>query len=211
MREAVSLAVAHDVGIGAHVGLPDLVGFGRRRMAISASHLQDCILYQAGALKAFAEAAGGTLQHIKPHSILYVMIQEDLELAQATAAAVRELGPDVLLFAAGEIPAQAASEAGVGFVPEGFVDIDYAPDGSLVRVISHREPADTAARAVRLVREGKVCAADGTDIPTTAESICIHGEAANAPEIAAAIRRQLAAAQVDVVRVARRGRSGVDV
>jgi UPF0271 protein len=77
MRKSVALALEHGVGIGAHVALPDLLGFGRRRLAVSSEELHDYVLYQAGAMKAFAEAAGGVLQHVKPHGVLYWMVQEE--------------------------------------------------------------------------------------------------------------------------------------
>src|SRR3989442_1061557 len=83
MRTTVALAVEHGVGIGAHVGLPDLIGFGRRRMAIAPDELKDYVLYQSGAMKAYAEAAGARLQHVKPHGALYTMIVDDPELGAA--------------------------------------------------------------------------------------------------------------------------------
>jgi 5-oxoprolinase (ATP-hydrolysing) subunit A len=193
MRHTVALAIEHGVGIGAHVGLPDLLGFGRRRMAVSASELRDYVLYQAGAMQAFAEAAGATMQHVKPHGVVYAMVQEDAELAQAVADAVAELGGDVILMLAGQTVAEAAAKAGVPFVPEGYVDLDYGADGKLVieRVKQLRDPDDMAARAVRLATEGKVRTLDGTDLELEARSICVHGDSPNAPEIAAAIRRGL--------------------
>ena len=196
MRRTVALALEHGVGIGAHVALPDLLGFGRRRMAVSAAELRDYVLYQAGAMAAFAEAAGGRLQHVKPHGALYAMVQGDPELAQGVADAIAELGGGVILLLAGKTVADAAKAAGVPFGPEGYVDLDYAGDGSLVieRVKQVRDPETMAAKAVRLVTEGKVRTLDGTDLELEARSICVHGDAPNAPEIAGAIRRALEAA-----------------
>ena len=200
MRRTVALALEHGVGIGAHVALPDLLGFGRRRMAVSAAELRDYVLYQAGAMAAFAEAAGGTLQHVKPHGALYTMVQGDPELAQGVAGAVAELGGGVILLLAGKTVAEAARSAGVPFVPEGYVDLDYAGDGSLVieRVKQVRDPETMAVKAVRLVTEGKVRTLDGTDLELEARSICVHGDAPNAPDIAAAIRRGLEGAGVEL-------------
>jgi UPF0271 protein len=204
MRRTVALALEHGVGIGAHVGLPDLLGFGRRRMAVSASELRDYVLYQAGAMQAFAEAAGTTMQHVKPHGVVYAMVQEDAELAQAVADAVAELGGDVILMLAGQTVADAAAKAGVPFVPEGYVDLDYGADGKLVieRVKQLRDPDDMAARAVRLATEGKVRTLDGTDLELEARSICVHGDSPNAPEIAAAIRRALEEAGITLAPLA---------
>ena len=110
MRRSVALALEHGVGIGAHVGLPDLLGFGRRRMAVSAVELRDYVLYQAGAMQAFADAAGASMQHVKPHGVMYTMVQEDGELAQAVADAVAELGGNVILMLAGRTVEDAAAE-----------------------------------------------------------------------------------------------------
>ncbi len=199
MRATVGLALEHGVGIGAHVGLPDLLGFGRRRLAVSAAELHDYVLYQAGAMKAFAEAAGGRLQHVKPHGVLYWMVQEDPELAQAVAVAVAELGSEVVLLLAGETVKGAAARANVPFVPEGYVDLDYAADGTLVieRVKQLRDPDATAQRAVRLVSEGRVPTLDGPELEIEARSICVHGDAPNASEIAAGIRRAFDAAGIE--------------
>jgi UPF0271 protein len=204
MRRTVALALEHGVGIGAHVALPDLIGFGRRRMAVSGSELRDYVLYQAGAMKAFAEAAGGRLQHVKPHGALYTMCQGDAELAQGVADAIAELGDGVILLLAGRTVADAADRAGVPFVPEGYVDLDYAGDGSLVieRVKQVRDPEITAERAARIVTEGKVHTLDGTDIDLVARSICVHGDAPNAPKIAAAIRRAFDAAGLELTPLA---------
>lgn len=204
MRRTVALALEHGVGIGAHVALPDLLGFGRRRMAVSAAELRDYVLYQAGAMAAFAAAAGGALQHVKPHGALYAMVQGDPELAQGVADAIAELGGGVILLLAGKTVADAARAAGVPFVPEGYVDLDYAGDGSLVieRVKQVRDPETMAVKAVRLVTEGKVRTLDGSDLELEARSVCVHGDAPNAPEIAGAIRRALEAAGVTLAPLA---------
>src|SRR5262249_30886789 len=131
MRKTVALALEHGVGIGAHVGYPDLIGFGRRRLAATPTEIQDYVLYQAGAIPAFAEAAGGRLQHVRPHGALYTTIVDSPELAEAAAEAVARLGPDVILLMPPAV-APAAARAGVPFVPEGYVDLDYDAGGKLV-------------------------------------------------------------------------------
>ena len=185
LRKTVALAVEHGVGIGAHAGLPDLVGFGRRRMAITPQELADLVLYQAGAVGAFAEAAGAALRHVKPHGAMYSMAVDDPELAAALCETVAVLGVALLM------PPQladAAAAAGIRFVSEGYVDLDYDEDGKLIleRVKQPRDPAETADRALRFAREGQV------------ESICIHGDGPNAVELAAAVRRALQDAGVAV-------------
>ena len=203
MRKTVALALEHGVGVGAHVGLPDLIGFGRRRMAVSPQEVQDYVVYQAGAMRAFVEAAGGQLQHVKPHGALYAMIVDSDELAQAVCTAVADLGQDVILLMPPELGG-AASRAGVGFVPEGYVDLDYDGAGKLVieRVKQLRDPKEMGERTVRLVRENKVRTIDGDDLELQVESICVHGDAPNAPEIARAIRAALTAAEIEVAPLA---------
>lgn len=203
MRRTAKLAIEHQVGIGAHVSLPDLIGFGRRRMAISGDELKDYVVYQAGALRAFAESAGGTLQHVKPHGALYTMIVDSDEYAQAVSEAVSSLGSDVILLMPPEV-GTAARAVGVPFVTEGYVDLDYDSAGKIVieRVKQIRDPERTAERAVRLIRERKVQSLDGGDLDLDVESICVHGDAPNAPEIAQAIRAGLEDADIEVVPLA---------
>ncbi|MFQ5425501.1 MAG: LamB/YcsF family protein [Gaiellales bacterium] len=204
MRATVRLALEHGVGLGAHVGLPDLLGFGRRLLAVSPDELADYVLYQAGALQAFATAEGGALQHVKPHGALYGMCTGDAELAQAVASAVAQLRGDVILLLAGEKVETAAHRARVPFVREGYVDLDYSADGALVleKFKKLRDPDEMAARSVRLITEGKVPTIDGPDIDLAVSSICIHGDAPNAAAIASAVRQGLHAAGVEVVPLA---------
>jgi 5-oxoprolinase (ATP-hydrolysing) subunit A len=185
LRETVALAVENGVGIGAHAGLPDLVGFGRRRIAITPEELADLVLYQAGAVRAFAEVAGAELRHVKPHGAMYSMVVDDPELAAALCETVAGLGVALLM------PPQlaaAAAAAGIRFVPEGYVDLDYDEEGKLIleRVKQPRDPAETAERALRFAGEGQV------------ESICIHGDGPNAVELAAAVRSALQGSGVAV-------------
>src|SRR2546421_3510563 len=103
LRRTVDLALEHGVGIGAHVAFPDLIGFGRRRLSATPAEVGDYVLYQAGAVKAFAEAAGGRLQHVKPHGALYTTIVDSPEHAQAVADAVALVGPGVILLIPPEV------------------------------------------------------------------------------------------------------------
>jgi len=192
MRATVALAVEHGVGIGAHVAFPDLIGFGRRRLAVSPEEIQDYVVYQAGAIRAFAEAAGSRLQHVKPHGALYTSIVDNPEYAQAAAEAVALLGRDVILLMPPSL-APAAAAARVPFVPEGYVDLDYDAEGKLVieRVKQVRDPRTVGERAVHLVRDGTVPTIDGGELELRVQSICVHGDAPNAVEIARAIREAL--------------------
>jgi UPF0271 protein len=199
MRRTVALALEHDVGIGAHVGFPDLIGFGRRRLAASPEEVRDYVVYQAGALRAFVDSAGGRLQHVKPHGALYTTVVESDEHAQAVAEAVAELGTDVALLMPPDV-GPAAARAGIPFVPEGYVDLDYDAEGKLVleRVKQLRDPQETATRAVRLARDGTAPTLGGGELALRVESICVHGDAPNAPEIARAVRSALEQAGVEL-------------
>lgn len=203
MRETVAMAVENGVGIGAHVGLPDLLGFGRRRMAVTPDEIYDYAMYQAGALRAFAEAAGGHLQHVKPHGAFYVMCAADEALSAALIRAVASLGDGVVLFGMGEIQPRMAAEAGVGYIREGYVDLNY--DDNLNLVIERNkgawDPNEVAKRAVRLATEKAVISTTGTALPLDVRTICVHGDAPNSGEIARAVRAGLERAGVEIASI----------
>jgi len=200
MRNTVRLARKHGVGLGAHVSFPDLIGFGRRRMDISAQELKDYVTYQVGALQAFATAEGSRVEHVKPHGMLYVMCSRDDTYATAMAETIKELGGGLILLLTGEVWAAAARRVGVPFVMEGYVDLDYDAAGQLIleRAKKPRDPEGVASRAVALATEGRVPVRDGGWLPLAARSICVHGDADNAPAIARAMRERLVKAGVDV-------------
>ena len=213
MARTVGAAVAHGVALGAHPGLPDLAGFGRRTMDVSAAEAHDLVVYQVGALAAFAAAAGARLQHVKPHGALYNMAAARPELADAIARAVRAVDPGLALYVlAGSGMAAAAEAAGLRAVSEVFADRNYNADGTLV---SRRRPdalvddVDAAARrAVGMVREGRVRAVDGTDVELRADTICIHGDGPHATEFARRLRRALEAEGVSVAAPGRGDAAG---
>jgi len=196
MARTVAAAVAHGVAVGAHPGLPDLVGFGRRAMDVSEEEAHDLVVYQVGALAAFAAAAGTRLQHVKPHGALYNMAAVRPDLAHAIARAVRAVDAGLALYVlAGSAMVSAAEAAGLRAVSEVFADRNYNADGTLV---SRRRPdalvhdaGDAVRRAVRMVREGRVRAADGTEVALRADTICIHGDGAHAAEFARRVRTAL--------------------
>ena len=200
MRNTVRLARKHGVGLGAHVSFPDLIGFGRRRMDISAQELKDYVTYQVGALQAFATAEGSRVEHVKPHGMLYVMCSRDDTYATAMAETINELAGGLILLLTGELWAAAARRVGVPFVMEGYVDLDYDAAGQLIleRAKKPRDPEGVASRAVALATEGRVPVRDGGWLPLAARSICVHGDADNAPAIARAMRERLVKAGVDV-------------
>jgi UPF0271 protein len=195
IRKTVDLAVQHGVAIGAHPGLPDLMGFGRRRMEISPQELKDIHRYQVGALDAFVRAAGSKLQHVKAHGIQYFMFEENLALGRASGEQVVELDPKLILMtmAMTKYDADVRKVPGLRVAAEGFADRVYADDGQLVSrklgkdaLVS--DPAKAADQAVRMVMEQKVRTISGKVIDAKVDTICIHGDSPGAEKIVAAVR-----------------------
>ena len=203
MRETVAMAVEKGVGIGAHVGLPDLLGFGRRRMHVTPEEIYDYTIYQSGAIKAFAEAAGGRLQHVKPHGAFYVMCAADRDLAEALVRAVADLGDGAVLFGMGNVEPEVAAEAEVGYIREGYIDLNYNNAGNLVleRNKGAWDPEEVAQRAVRLATKQEVGTVEGDALPLSVRTICIHGDAPNSGEIARRVRKALQAAGVEITSI----------
>jgi UPF0271 protein len=205
MRETVALALEKGVEIGAHVGLPDLIGFGRRWMEVSAEDLADYTLFQIGALDAFVRAAGGRMSHVKPHGVLYRACGERADYAQALVDAVADVDPELRLIVGGDAAKEAGRPRGVRATNEGYVDLEYRGDGYPV-IEQHKLPKDpdeVAERAVRLAKEGRVVAKDtGEELKLDVPTICLHGDSPNAGEIARAVRAALAEADVEVVGLA---------
>ncbi|MFL5560471.1 MAG: 5-oxoprolinase subunit PxpA [Gemmatimonadaceae bacterium] len=203
MRRTVDRALARGVALGAHPGLPDLAGFGRRAMEISPDEAYEMVVYQVGALAAFAAARGARLAHVKPHGALYNMAATRPTLADAIARAVHDVDAGLMLFAlAGSALVIAARSVGITPIEEVFADRRYAADGTLVpRTHPGAVITDAAAavtQAVRMVREGRVTAIDGTDVRVHAGTICIHGDTPGAAEHARALRAALDAAGVTI-------------
>jgi UPF0271 protein len=204
MRKTVELALKHGVAIGAHPGLPDLMGFGRRRMEVSPQEIKDIHRYQVGALGAFVKAAGTTLQHVKAHGIQYHMFEENLELGRASAEQVLELDPNLILMVMAMTKYDVeARKTKARVAAEGFADRVYADDGQLVsRKLGKdalvADPAKAAEQAVRMVMEQKVKTITGKTITAKVDTICIHGDSPGADKIVAAVREGLVKAGVTV-------------
>ncbi|GAA5335877.1 MULTISPECIES: LamB/YcsF family protein [Thermus] len=203
MREAVALAKAHGVAVGAHPGFPDLVGFGRRDMALSPEEVYADVLYQTGALYAFLRAEGLPLHHVKPHGALYLKACRDRETARAIAEAVKAFDPGLpLVVLPGTVYEEEARRAGLRVVLEAFPERAYLKNGQLApRSLPGSwitDPKEAARRAVRMVLEGKVEALDGGEVSVRADTLCIHGDNPNAPQVARAVREALEAEGVAV-------------
>lgn len=191
MKQTVKLAMQHNVAIGAHPGLPDLQGFGRRNMAISAEEAYDMVIYQIGALDAFVKSAGGSLHHVKPHGALYNLAAVDMDLAEAIAQAVFDVSPNLILYGlAGSEMITAARRIGLPAFREAFADRTYLPNGTL----SPRhlpgalivDPAVAVMQVVQMIAE------------ESADTICIHGDGLLAVEFARAIHEELIAKKITI-------------
>jgi UPF0271 protein len=204
MRRTIAVAAEHGVAIGAHPGFPDLVGFGRREMQVSPEEVEDLVLYQVAALAGLARARGLPLQHVKAHGALYNMACRDERLAGAIARAVAAFDRSlVLLGLPGSRLLDAGVRAGLRVVAEGFADRAYEPDGSLVSrrqsgSVIHDAPT-VVARAVRMARERKVVASDGSIIDLPVDTLCLHGDTPGAADLARQVRQALEEADIRVM------------
>lgn len=198
MRRTVGLALANGVAIGAHPGLPDLIGFGRRELAISLEEAYDLIVYQVGALRAFATVAGAKLRHVKPHGALYNMAARHTDLAMAVATAVRDVDPTLTIFGlAGSELIRAGHALGIATANEVFADRRYESDGSLTprteRGAVITDLAESLEQVLRMIREGRVRSRGGDDVAIRADTICLHGDGPHAVELAQRLRAALTA------------------
>ena len=181
MEKTVKLALSKGVAIGAHPGFPDLMGFGRRNMDISYQEARAYMIYQIGALKAFVEACGGRLQHVKPHGALYNMAAKDYGLAKALAEAVYDVDHKMIFMGlANSVMLQAAKDTGLRVAHEVFADRAYNKDGSLVSrhekgAVIHDQDI-CAGQVLNMLQNGRVSTKDGSALEIQADSVCIHGD-----------------------------------
>jgi 5-oxoprolinase (ATP-hydrolysing) subunit A len=196
MQHTVALAIRHGVAIGAHVSLPDLQGFGRRELRVTPGEAYAMTLYQIGALAAFARAAGARVAHVKPHGALYNMAAKDAALSQAIARAVRDFDGNLILvgLAGSELP-QAGTDAGLRVAHEAFADRRYEPDGSLTprsRPDAVIDDVDEAiAQALQIAADRNVTIGNGSTVELPADTICVHGDRADAGMFAKRLREAL--------------------
>lgn len=196
MHRTVDAALARGVAVGAHPGLPDLQGFGRRTMALTPGEAYDIVVYQVGALAGFAQTSGGKLSHVKAHGALYNMAARDFRLSEAIAQAVHDVDRDLVLFGlAGSETIRAALIVGVRAAGEVFADRTYQDDGSLTprgRPDAMIEDVETAVGQVkRMVNEGVVRSTSGNDVRVQADTLCIHGDQPGALAFVKRIRAEL--------------------
>lgn len=203
MRRTVRMAIEKGVAIGAHPGLPDLEGFGRRRMEVSPEEVFDMVTYQLGALQAFARQEGGIVRHVKPHGALYNMAAADKPLAEAIAAAVHAIDSSIVLFGlSGSELIHAGQQYGLKTAAEVFADRTYQEDGSLTPRSRPgsliEDPSQAVGQVLQMVKKGTVTTVSGTEIQIQADTVCIHGDGAHALSFAQMLRAALREEKVSV-------------
>ena len=193
IRKTVRLAVDRGVAIGAHPSLPDLMGFGRRVMRISPQDMYDLVVYQAGAVEAFARAAGAKLHHVKCHGALYNMAANDEALSEAMVRAVRDLGSDVILYALSlSKNFEIGKKAGLRVAGEVFADRGYSDDGTLAPRDKPggmiEDPAASVKQVLGMIEGGYVTSLSGRKVPVAADTLCLHGDQPGAVTFAKTLR-----------------------
>lgn len=203
MEKTVALCRKNDVRIGAHPGFPDLVGFGRRQMQVSADELRTMVMYQVGALKTFCDAAGIKLQHVKPHGAMYNMAGKDEQMARAICEGIHAVDPSLILLGlSGSKLVAAAKKVGLRAAKEVFADRAYEEDGALVArskpgaMITDEDEA--IARVISMVKNHTIKTITGKEIEIAADSICLHGDSPKAVLFAEKISAALKAADVEI-------------
>lgn len=189
MDLTVHRAAENGVAVGAHPGLPDLAGFGRRAMVLSPDEVENIIRYQVGALTGYLRKYGIELNHIKPHGALYGMVGRDADLMRGVVRVAADYGVPVLGLANTK-HREVCEEMGVPFIAEAYVDLNYGSDGSLLieRAPKPAYPTAAADRIRTALTEGWIAAVDGTKLPTTFGSVCVHSDPANAADVVRAVR-----------------------
>jgi 5-oxoprolinase (ATP-hydrolysing) subunit A len=203
IRETIETAIEKGVAIGAHPGFPDLQGFGRREMKFSPPEVFDLVLYQVAAVKGVCEAFGTKLHHVKPHGALYNQAAKDANISNAIASAVFKIDPKLIFYGlSGSFLISEAEKIGLKTASEVFADRTYAADGNLTPRSQPNALIDDATTAsiqvLQMVTENIVTANDGTKRAIKAETICIHGDGANALGFAKMINEKLTSSGIEI-------------
>ena len=208
MKKTVRLALEKGVGIGAHPGFQDLIGFGRREIKVTPEEAYDLVIYQIGALYGFTKAEGGKLQHVKPHGALFNMAAKDAALSNAIAEAVYDVDPELILFGlSGSELVKAGQRIGLRAASEVFSDRTYQEDGTLT---SRREAnalikdsVEAINQVVKMVKEQQVTSVQGSTVSIAADTVCIHGDGEKALEFAEQISATLKKENIEIQRIER--------
>ncbi|MFF4121586.1 LamB/YcsF family protein [Streptomyces sp. NPDC001714] len=205
MDATVRQCVERQVAVGAHPSFPDLVGFGRRAMDLTPHEVRTDVLYQVGALQAFAVAHGARVRHVAPHGRLGNLVAVRADYAEAVVDAVASLDESLIVLAQDGELADAARKRGLRVGIVGIADRAYRGDGTL---LPRSEPGavihdadEIALRTVRMVTEGVIRSVDGTDVPIACDTVLLHGDTPGALALARRVREQLLAAGVEIARL----------
>ena len=203
IRRTIELALANGVAVGAHPGYPDLAGFGRRRLDMTADELEAAVEYQVAALAGMARAAGGELRHVKAHGALYNIASVEARAADAIASGVARVSRHLVLVGmAGSALVAAGRAAGLAVSAEAFADRAYEPDGRLrsrrLPGAVHEDTAVVVRQALAIATGQPITASDGSALVITADTLCLHGDTPGAVEHATAIREAFASAGIRV-------------
>lgn len=203
MNETIQLAKKNNIGIGAHPGLPDLQGFGRRKLDMTPEEIYNILVYQLGALNGFCQIHDAKMNHVKPHGALYQMGAKDKSIASAIAQAVYDFDKTLIFVGlANTLLISEAKKIGLKTASEVFADRRYEDDGQLVSrkepdaVISDSEEA--LNQVVKMVTENKVISKNNKEITLQADTICVHGDGAHALEFVTKIREKLTKEGIDI-------------
>lgn len=202
MRKTVELAKNHNVAIGAHPGLPDLVGFGRRKMDVTLSEVKNYITYQMGALREFCTALNTSIQHCKPHGALYMMAMEDRDIAKVVLEALAEIDTNMIISAMNNSAiVDVGPEVGIRVAKEVYSDREHTTTGSIILTRAGSAIEDYQSmtdRVVRMVKEGKVIANTGEEVSLEADTVCIHADTPGATTLAQSIVKELEKNQIEI-------------
>lgn len=197
MDRTVQLAVKHGVTIGAHPGYPDLVGFGRRSMAMGRDEVIALVAYQVGALSAICHRHGTSVSYVKPHGALYNDMMKDDGLCSAIMESIsgvdRNLSMMLMSTTRNDHYLQMADQYGLSLQFEFFADRAYTDEGLLVSrnqngAVLHNEK-DIVARVKHLLEEGSVTTVNEKRLQLTADTICVHGDNPESIQVAASLRQ----------------------
>lgn len=204
LEKTIKWAKEHNVAVGAHLGLPDRQGFGRREMKITSDELRTDTLYQIGAMEAFLKIHNMEMQHVKAHGILYRMVTEYEEYIDPFYQAIREYNPDLWIMLPPSAPAfQRGKELGMKLAPEILIDLGYDDEGNWVieRTKKARTPEEVAQRALMVAKEKKINTISGKVIDANGVTVCLHGDAPNAVEVARKVNEVLRENNVVIVNL----------
>lgn len=204
MEQTVKWAKEYDVAVGAHLGLPDKQGFGRREMDITAEELRSDTLYQLGAIDGVLKVYGMKMQHVKPHGILYRMVSENEKYIDTFLQTIKDYDPGLFIMLPPNTPAfERGKGMGLKMVGEALIDLSYDEEGNWVieRTKKARSPEEVAERAVTVARDKKIATIGGNMIDIDAVTVCIHGDAPNAVDEARVVKEVLEKNDIEIANL----------